>query len=105
MLSHQEVKELILEELKDLQPYVYHSAMSSNSIYIKFKDARLGSLRISDHCGIKKYKYKWNLRSDQIEDFLLDTDEGRRRFYYSFNALTQFYSRIRQYNSTIQSST
>ena len=43
--------------------YIWHKA-TTGSIYIRFKDQRMCSIRIGDHNGREKLKYKWNIRSD-----------------------------------------
>ncbi len=53
-------RDKVLEDLKPLGAYSYYSA-ATGSQYIKFEDPRLGSLRIGDHKGREKYRYKWNL--------------------------------------------
>lgn len=50
----------LMKELKPLGAIKWHTS-KTNSIYIKFKDVRLGSIRISDHKGRKKYNYTYEL--------------------------------------------
>ena len=103
MIRKSEIRELrrrVLTELKDLGAYVYYSA-TTGSIYIKFEDARLCSLRIGDHDGKEKYKYKWNLRFD-IKDSYETWDGGVRRFYFPITQVSKFVTRLRKYYSTIQ---
>ena len=47
--------------------HIYH-AFSTNSIYIKLDYGVLGSIRISDHDGKERYKYKYNVRTDIKEE-------------------------------------
>lgn len=65
-----------------LRPYIYHLAFTG-SIYIKFKGpySFIGSLRVGDHSGIEKYRYKWNLRHD-IDKYYEELDQGVIRRYY-----------------------
>lgn len=57
-------KSLIAELQKEgIVAYLWTRA-STNSVYIRFEDPRFGSIRISDHQGISKYQYKYNIRSD-----------------------------------------
>lgn len=44
-----------------------NEAVTTNSIYLKFEDTKLGSIRISDHTGKSKYAYKLNIDSDVYE--------------------------------------
>lgn len=96
-----QVAKYLLKELKPLGVYVYHRAKTSNSIYLKFDDSRLCSVRISDHQGIEKYRYKWNLCQGQSNPFYFSTDGGVRRFYFSFEAVDQFVERVKKYYATI----
>jgi len=41
--------------------YLWHATKSA---YIRFKDSRIGSIRLGDHKGRSQYSYKWNIRSD-----------------------------------------
>ncbi len=93
------IVQIVLEELKDLGAHIYKVA-KTGSVYIKFADERLRSLRIGDHDGRENYKYKWNLRAD-IEKAYEEMDNGVRRFYYSYGEVTEFIERIRQYWRTI----
>lgn len=44
--------------------YIYHVA-KFNSVYLKFDDPRMGSVRIADHYSKKDHlKYTWNIRLD-----------------------------------------
>ena len=38
-----------------------YESMSTNSVYLKFDDGVLGTLRVSDHSGKRHLKYKYNL--------------------------------------------
>lgn len=63
-----------------IQAYIYHVAMTG-SVYIRFKDRLLGSIRIGDHTGKEKYRYKFNIRDD-MKKFSVKNDRGVRRFYF-----------------------
>ena len=58
--------------------HIYH-AFSTNSIYIKLDYGVLGSIRISDHDGKERYKYKYNVRTDIKEYY----EENNRKYYPS----------------------
>lgn len=55
----------IVCELKEanVESYIWHVA-NTGSVYIRFKDPRMCSIRIGDHNGRDKLKYKYNLRND-----------------------------------------
>lgn len=69
----------------DLGAYIYKKA-KSGSIYIKFANKDLGSLRIADHEGRSKYRYRWNLRSDLKASYNY-RDRGVVRYYYVWSDL------------------
>lgn len=55
----------IIDELNKLniKSYIWYKA-KTGSIYIRFDECLLGSIRIADHEGRQKYNYKYNIRSD-----------------------------------------
>jgi hypothetical protein len=46
-----------------IKSYIWALA-GTGSAYIRFENNLMGSVRIGDHDGIEKYKYKWNVRFD-----------------------------------------
>lgn len=60
-----EAADLIVEALNEsgVGCYIWHIA-TTGSIYIRFEDNRIGSVRIGNHQGRSKLKYKYNLRTD-----------------------------------------
>jgi len=91
------IETYILEQLAYLSPYIYHKATSTNSIYIKFLDERIGSIRIGDHNGIGKYRYRWNLRRDLKEE-KIEYDRGVVRHYYPFEQKDLMIEAIKKYH-------
>lgn len=59
-MTTKEVHDKLYSELKKLGAIRWHNSMH-DSYYIKFRDARLGSIRIADHPGRKKYSYKYKI--------------------------------------------
>ena len=59
------IAEIIIEELakKGIKAYIWHTA-TTGSVYIRFEDNRMCSVRIGDHNGKKQLRYKYNIRSD-----------------------------------------
>lgn len=82
----------IIEKLKeqDIGAYIWHKA-TTGSVYIRFSDNRLGSIRIGDHKGISKYKYKYNIRVDS-------TFNGWKKDGNSW----RFYTNISTYENVIK---
>lgn len=91
----------VLEELKDLDIYLYKKAVTTSSVYLKFKDTRLRSLTIRDHKTIPKYRYKWNIIIGYSGKRMI-VDNGATRFFYSEKELPVFYKSIRSYYKTIR---
>lgn len=50
---------ILFDKLKKLGAIKWHN--NRQSAYIKFKDVRLGSIRISNHNGRKTYSYTYEL--------------------------------------------
>lgn len=71
---------IVFDKLKLLEPYKYHVSLNG-STYIKFDNANIGSLRISDHKEREKYGYRWNLRFDIKEKRIVD-DRKYKQYYY-----------------------
>ena len=59
----------LLWELKrvSIKAYIWHKA-TTGSCYIRFKDNRIGSIRIGDHPGREHLKYKFNIRTDNVQE-------------------------------------
>lgn len=60
-----------------------YCATSTKSIYIKLDYGVANSIRVSDHKGIEKYKYRYNIRKD-IDEKYDEIDGGYYRKYYPF---------------------
>lgn len=91
-----------MSRLKDakLKPYLYNKAKNTNSKYIKFRDSRLGSLRISDHVGRSKYSYRWQIRTD-IEHTMHDVHKGNNVHIYAASDIDAFIKHIKSYKGAI----
>lgn len=76
----------LVSELNDLGigSYVWHAA-TTGSVYIRFDDNRMGSVRIADHKGREKLKYKFNIRTDvkTSPEGKWIKDDNKWRFYLS----------------------
>ena len=94
-----DIAHLIKTELRDLGAHIYKIA-DSGSVYLKFERRGLGSVRISTHHGMLKYKYRWNLRKDLAEP-CTEVDRGVIRHYIPWNQLDEFYKKIRLFVDTM----
>lgn len=65
-MSNKDIAQTIIDTLQSngVGAYIYCEATTS-SVYVRFTDARISSIRIADHDGRKKYRYKWNVRTDR----------------------------------------
>ena len=59
------IADKLISELKavGIEAYIWHKT-ATGSVYIRFANNRMCSIRIGDHEGRSKLKYKYNLRSD-----------------------------------------
>lgn len=94
--STDEVVNRLLRELADLGIYVHNEAVTTSSRYLKFEDDRIGSIRVGDHPGKKKYGYRWNilLGSDGTRT---EIDRGKKRWYYHASDIEDFVRHVRNY--------
>lgn len=86
-------------ELADLGAHVFKVA-DSGSVYIKFEQPGLGTLRIATHHGMYKYRFRWNLRKD-IDEPYEEPDRGVVRYYFPWTELDLFYEKIRYFAATM----
>jgi hypothetical protein len=87
---------LIISKLKEnnINAYIWHKA-TSNSVYIRFKDSRIGSIRLADHTGRSKLKYKFNLRSDlHLSKPKWVKDNNTWRYYAPLNCYNDLINQI-----------
>ncbi len=75
--------------------YIYVEAKTTNSMYIRFEDPRMCSIRISDHQGYGQYKYKYNLRSD-IKKSYTKKDDKVLRLYYCFADIEELIESVKK---------
>lgn len=90
----------VLEELKDLEPYINNASENNASAFLKFKDERLRSVAIRDISVRPRYRYKWNIVLGYSGERMI-TDGRVTRFFYSEKELPIFYKSIRSYYNTI----
>lgn len=88
-------------EAKGIKAYIWHVA-TTGSIYIRFEEQRMSSVRIGDHDGREKYKYKWNLRSDIKKEFM-QKEDGIWRLYFPLNAVDSLLVKLEEHAERIKS--
>jgi len=84
------IADVVSELLKKLREkgigcYIWHRA-TTGSIYVRFDDNRIGSVRIGDHEGKGRYKYKFNIRGDITESHSI-VDNNIARHFYPYDAV------------------
>lgn len=94
------IAEYFLKKLAPEGAYIYHEAVTTNSIYIKFKNEKLKSLTIRDHNTKKKYRYKWNFRVD-LTGKKMEEDRGVKRYFYGIDSYLELVKHIRKYNNKL----
>lgn len=84
-MQNKEIENLIVKCLSKLgiSIHIYH-AFSTSSIYIKLDYGALGSIRISDHTGKEKYRYKYNIGKN-IEKYKESCEDNCIRKFYPAN--------------------
>lgn len=88
------IKRKLLKLLETFGVWIYCEAQSG-SVYLKFKDPMLRSIRIADHKGIKKYRYKWNVIIGG--ETHTELDRGIQRHFYSEHDLNKLKDDIALY--------
>ena len=70
----------------------YYEATSTSSCYIKLDYGVCGSIRIADHKGKDKYKYRYNLMLGLDKSYVEDD-----RFYYSIDDYNKLIEDVKTY--------
>lgn len=86
MKKNKAIANLVIEELnkRGMEAYIYHTA-TTGSIYIRFANPNMKSIRVGDHEGREKYSYKFNLRSDVTTTGWKIDDNGVWRYFCPFS--------------------
>lgn len=73
-----ELIELLKKE--GINAYIWHTA-TTGSVYVRFEDPRIGSVRIGNHDGREKYQYKFNIRADKKGEGFWTKSQNIWRYY------------------------
>ncbi len=84
---------LIMDSLAKFEPRIYNRA-ATGSLYIKF-ELIPHSLRVGDHRGRQKYRYRWNLRDDIAKSFV--NNNGHEMRHYPMHELEAMVQDMYQY--------
>lgn len=94
-------KEIIMYDLlKKLSKYnfeLHYYKATTDSCYIKLDYGTCGSIRISDHKGIEKYKYTFNLMTDIDKSY-----EKDNRKYYCLNDIDKLVQDILKHKESLE---
>ncbi len=99
-MNEKQIANKIIPKLLDLG-FILHryDAYSTNSIYIKLDYGISCGIRISDHNGKTKYRYRFNLIKDYKGNKVV-RDNGLIRFYYSFNEINKLIKDVQEERKT-----
>jgi len=83
MKHFKDIADKLIIELaaKGIECYIWHLA-TTGSVYIRFKDSRMCSVRIGNHDGRDHLKYKYNLRDDISSNHKNWIKDGETWRYY-----------------------
>lgn len=92
--------EKMIRELssRGIRAEIWHDA--GKSVYLRMDDARLGSIRISDHEGREKYEYRWNMRAD-IDEPMISRLDGRTQYFFPIHDITSAANEIRKFKDSL----
>ena len=85
----------------DIRAYIWCVA-TTGSVYIRFEDNRMCSIRIGDHNGKEKLKYKYNIRSD-VKKIKWMNDNGIWRLFIPEHKWTEIIPFLIKRHQDIQS--
>ena len=71
-MNEKQISEILIERLKDYGIIKWHKNQN-HSFYLKFRDVRLGSIRIANHKGREKYHYTYEIyKSDKDKERIIE---------------------------------
>ena len=86
-MTGKEIANILIKNLVNMNFIVHrYNAYSTSSIYLKLDYGLSCGIRISDHPGIKKYKYRFNVLKDYKGNEVILKD-GLICHFYNFNEL------------------
>lgn len=96
MKNGKDIANDINNRLKELGFIVHrYDARSTNSIYLKIDFGLCCGIRISDHNGIKKYHYKFNVFKDYKGDKVILRD-NLISYFYTFDEISELIEDIKK---------
>ena len=96
MKAEDKIAKDISNKLKELGFIIHrYDARSTNSIYLKIDFGLCCGIRISDHNGIKKYHYRFNVFKDYKGDKIILRD-NLISYFYTFNDIPELIEDIKK---------
>lgn len=90
----------IMNATRNLEPWIYHVS-KFDSVYLKFKNEKMGSIRIADHAQRNHYKYKWNVRLDASSKSKVWFDGQVMRHMYCANTLEMLFDDLAEHHKEL----
>ena len=96
MKAEDKIAKDISNKLKELGFIIHrYDARTTNSIYLKIDFGLCCGIRISDHNGIKKYHYRFNVFKDYKGDKVILRD-NLISYFYTFNDIPELIEDIKK---------
>lgn len=92
--------DLLIRELgsRGIRAEIWQDAGAS--VYLRFDDARLGSVRLSNHEGRERYEYRWNLRTD-ISEVMISRLDGKVQYFFPIHCVTVAATEIKKLKDSL----
>lgn len=95
-MTEKQIVNILIPKLLDLDFIVHrYNSYTTNSIYIKLDYGVSCGIRIADHRGKAKYRYRFNLLKDYKGNRVI-RDGNLIRFFYSFEDIESMLLAIKQ---------
>lgn len=89
--------EKLMAGLEDLGIWLHNQAKTTSSRYYRFECKDVGSLRLGDHPGRRKYRHRWNLWVDPLDRERLEFDGNAKRYHYGAHEVDALIEHIHRY--------
>lgn len=86
-MTAKEITKQLLIQLEPFGAFKWHTS-KYGSVYIKFRNIRLGSIRIADHTGRAKYSYTYELNPNSTMadiEAIVTAIKAKAQTIYDFN--------------------
>lgn len=95
-MNGNDVANILAEELLNMNFIVHrYNSHSTSSIYLKLDFGLACGIRIADHSGKPKYKYRFNVMKDYVGDKVIIKD-GLICYFYDFSELDKVLAAVQK---------